>query len=143
MTRFVATKDLDALAAEATAFVSAKAEETRGLFLTSGTGKALEYAEKARECERWMADPAPDIESYPLIRAEMVAHQRAGISLTPQQAFELINTVRLAWVQIGEEIAARERAAHLLINAGLADRRPDIIQSAMRVPWDDIAAMAP
>lgn len=55
----VENRDIEALAAEASASVDQRAEEIRLRFITPGSAKALVYQAKNEEVARWQADGAP------------------------------------------------------------------------------------
>lgn len=96
--------------------IDASAESTRGMFLTPGSGQALEYKETAEEIARWHTAADPDIDDYPMLRAEWRARQVDDPDVTVDTIIsDTMNEVSL-WKIVGSAIKEIRRTAKVAVD---------------------------
>jgi formate dehydrogenase maturation protein FdhE len=127
--------DLNALKAQLHAEIDHEAGRVRSFFITTVAGQELVYAEKRREAEALLADPALAEEATPHLTAEAMANQVTRLA----KAEEIIATAT-AWALVSSQIEVRRLAAKAAVSASTSAAAA---RSAAAVDWADIIAMAP
>lgn len=134
----------DARAAALTTGVKAAAEAARGRFITSGSGKALEYEAKRSEATSYGVAKAAASPSAPTVNGTLYpwAHETAkalagGEPSTAQitAQCELFLARAVAWEAIGRQIAGKEQAAVEAIEAARAAGDDAAMEAAAVVVW--------
>lgn len=127
---------LDELKAEFAAEIDTRAEAERLVHMTAGAGQALVYREKADEADRYLADPSPTAERYPILMASV------GIEAeTLPLVAALVSARRVAWARLA---AAIEQARLGAKKAIMAAPTADAARTArMAVAWPTSGTPAP
>ena len=113
--------------------IDAQAEATRLLFLTPGSGQALEYTATESDAKRAIATGgllAPA--DYPWLAAEQAAMAAAGQQVNIGQVAQGVLATMAGWAQVGAQIKRIRRTAKLQIDAAasVAD-----VNAACVVTW--------
>lgn len=128
--------DLELVRADLRAKVDVEAEATRQLFVTPGSGQAMEYAEVRAELARYdavvEAGVAPDPNDYPFVQEESATR---GVSLTA--IFDEVRTALIGWTVVGKRIRAARMGAKAVI--GAADNLTTLAAAAA-VDWQAVLA---
>lgn len=112
---------LEAAQSYALRAVDEAAEQTRGRYLSSGSGQAMEYEEAHRQAVAYQNDPD---ESYPMLEADV----EAGLAETVADAADLVLQRRGEWESIGKAIRsarlqAKREIREATTQAGVAQIR--------------------
>lgn len=94
--------------------IDAEAERQRLRWITPGAGQAMTYQQKSAEALRLIDDPAPAVENYPMLAAEIgvTAPDLAGVGTIVRAAYQ-------QWLLVGAAIETVRLAAKQAIdNAG-------------------------
>jgi hypothetical protein len=82
----ITSRSLIEVKSSSATLIDSMADSARGNFVTQGgPGQALEYDETRREIDAWQATNDPDIEDFPMLRAEYRARKIAEPSITVAQ----------------------------------------------------------
>lgn len=110
--------------------IDRSAEETRGYFITLGSGQAMVYQQKRDEAEMVVADPEISSSLVPHIAQEAVLNQ---ISLFDQAVVVL--TMAQMWQTVSAVIETRRLAAKADVNLAT---KLDQIEAAKIIDWSDL-----
>lgn len=95
-----------------------QAEASRLLFLTGGSGQALEYTATQADALRAIATGGVAAAAdYPWLAAEQAAMAASGQQATINQIAQSVATIMASWDQIGAQIKRIRRTAKLQIDA--------------------------
>ena len=127
----VTAEILESAKTSAKSRVDSMAGEVRQLIGSQGYGQEMTYLVKVAEAEKFMADPAPQESTYPMIYAEVgiTAETPAGVATT-------VLEMHAMWRQIGAAIeAVRLGAKAEIANA----ETPDEVQSILNgIQWPNL-----
>ena len=88
------------------------AEVERKKFITSGSGQAMTYMQKAEEAKRYLADPSPENSMYPLLSAEV------GITAsTIHDVASVVTAAHNRWQYAGAKIEGQRLRAKSAIES--------------------------
>ena len=90
-------ESLEAAQSYALRAVDEAAEQTRGRYLSSGSGQAMEYEEAHRQAVAFQSDPSV---AYPMLEADV----EAGLAPTVAEAAALVMQRRGEWEVLGKLI---------------------------------------
>lgn len=118
---------LDLIKSEIKARLDAAAENERLKYITSGSGQAMTYQQKAAEAAACLADTDPDPADYPLLAAEI------GITgATLEDVADAVCAAHQAWRVIGAQIeAARLGGKAAIDGAPSAESAEDALNVAL------------
>ncbi|MDQ2066735.1 hypothetical protein Q9295_10130 [Xinfangfangia sp. CPCC 101601] len=112
----VETRSYIAVQAELINLADEAAEQCRSVFLTStGGGQALEYSETRLEADSWVKDPNPDLDNYPMLRAELNALRAADPEATIEAVLDDVNFQTDLWRAVGAKIKEVRRTCKVLL----------------------------
>lgn len=110
--------------------IDSEAESVRQLFITSGSGQALEYRQVQEELSHYDLAASIDPSDYPFVNADATAR---GISL--EDSMNEVRQARYTWIVIGAAIrAARLKAKDLIADATSI---PEIVDAAS-IDWQEV-----
>lgn len=110
-----------------------QAEAARLLFLTGGSGQALEYSATQADAQKALAvGGLPAAADYPWLAAEQAALAAVGQQVTINQVAQSVVATMQGWGQVGAEIKRIRRTAKLQIAA--AASVADVIAASV-VVW--------
>lgn len=114
--------------------VDQQAEAARLRFITSGAGQSLEYQSTEAEARAYLADPSPNLNNYPFLKAEVdaVADATNGPPPAASAVAAEVVTQANAWKVAGAQIKRLRRAAKLRIGAAVNANQ---IQNATQISW--------
>lgn len=115
-----AAVDLGLYKIAASAQVDAAAETARLLYLTPGSGQALEYQQTQEDAVRALAqDPNATLAAsdYPWLASEQAALHQVGQDVTLRQVAQAVLEQTQAWATIGTQIKTMRRTTKLRIDA--------------------------
>lgn len=111
------------------ALVDAVAETERGKYITTGSGQAMTYMQKASEAATFLAASNPVASDYPLLSAEV------GITAaTIGEVAAIVNAAFSQWQQVGATIEAVRLGAKAAIDAAETDDAAQAIFEALVWP---------
>lgn len=111
------------------------AESARQLWITPGSGQAMEYQESSDEAARAIAAADPlDPADYPWLAAEQAAQAQVGQMLTIRQVAQITAGTRAAWVSAGSTIKELRRAAKLRVAEATTPGEVDAAVGAIQWP---------
>lgn len=120
--------DLSAVKSASIGRVNTLAGDLRRAFITVLPGQEMIYLAKESEARGWIADPAPELASYPLLAAE------AG--LTAPDADQLAQV----WLNLGDQwrqVAAQIEAARLGAVYGIAAADTEAAIAAIELAYEE------
>lgn len=118
---------LEELRTAAALRIDTDAEAARLRYITGGSGQAMTYQQKAQEAAAAILDPAPDPDTYPLLKAEI------GITApTLAEVAAVVNDAYQAWRVVGAAIEALRLGGKAAVAAAST---PEAIQSATEIAW--------
>ncbi len=112
--------DLASYKLAASTTIDAAAEQARLIFLTPGSGQALEYSATQADAEAALRqDPSATLkpEDYPWLSAEQAALHQVGQDVTLLQVAHGVIAQMTAWDSVGAHIKLIRRTAKLQIDA--------------------------
>lgn len=119
---------LEAIKAALKASIDSAAETERRKYITTGSGQAMTYMQKADEASRYLAASDPVPADYPLLAAEI------GITApTLAEVAAIVNAAFTQWQQIGAAIEAARLGTKAAIDA--AATAEDAQTAASAVAW--------
>ena len=126
---------LNVAQARALASIDAAAEAARTLFLTPGSGQALEYQATQADAERAVADPEPlTAAAYPWLEAERLALAAVGTAATLSEVADLVLQQQAAWTQVGAAIKEIRRTAKMQVAAATTASEVEAVLAALSWP---------
>ena len=104
--------------------IDSMADGARGNFVTQGgPGQALEYDETRREIDAWNAATDPDINDYPMLRAEYRARRIAEPDITAEQVVADSQAEVEIWRVSGSAIKEIRRTAKVAVEVAETPER--------------------
>lgn len=122
----VTPRDLATVKAEAKTAVSVGAEQARGKYITTGSGKAMSYQQVASEAVRYVATSGAG--AYPFLQARVTSGRYADLAAAATGTL----AIEQQWATIGSSIDMLEDKAKLAIDAATT---VDQVQAAAVVTW--------
>lgn len=120
---------LDQAKAMLKASIDSAAEIERMKYITTGSGQAMTYMQKADEARSYLAATDPVPTDYPLISAEV------GITAeTIQEVAAIVNAAFTQWQQIGAAIEAARLGTKVAIEAATAAEEAQAAADAVAWP---------
>ena len=119
---------VDDIKATFLALIDSQAEAEREKYITSGSGQAMTYMQKATEAKALVAASDPVASDYPLLAAEV------GITAnTIEEVAAIVNAAYAQWQQVGAAIEAARLGAKAALNA--ASTVEDLHRVLQSVVW--------
>lgn len=115
--------------AQLLAEIDAEAEAERLVHMTAGAGQALVYNEKAAEALRFLTDPAPKADDYPILAASIAIE-----APTLAEVARLVSARRAAWTRLAAAIESVRLGTKKTIEAAGTVEAARAARAAVRWP---------
>ena len=126
--------------AEAARRIDAAAEGIRTIFLTPGSGQALEYQATGEEALRWASDPSPNIDNYPMLKAEWKAMLVGDPDVPAEQAAQDALANAQLWTVVGAAIKEVRRSAKVAVELAETGARVRQVLDWAQASYQQVAA---
>jgi hypothetical protein len=126
LTEWCVTPDIATVKAEAKTAVSVGAEQARGKYITTGSGKAMSYQQVAAEAVRYVATNGTG--AYPFLQARVTSGRYADLAAAATGTL----AIEQQWATVGSSIDMLEDKAKMSIDAATTVEQ---IQAATQVTW--------
>ena len=104
-------RPLSTVKAEAHKLVDLEAGETRKTYITFAPGQAETYIMKATQAKEFLDDAAPDVNNYPMIKAEYEVLVKYEPTVTPNDAALYILSTQQQWLMLAAAVEKVRRMA--------------------------------